>query len=330
MHISYKTHLHGLNLSTGFGYAGFNIVTSLQSLGHKVTFNDETAPVQITFSHPSHFVKNHQYQILYVPWESTGLKPGWLEKMNQADEVWAPSDLIVRWFKNAGVTVPLYVYEHGVLSEWSPVKRSNPDNNTPLMFLHHGAEASRKCGQETFDAFIEVFGRNNKDVTLTFKSNGPSGIRKSFGGHFYTAAAFSRNIKLIPHELEQHHLISLYQMHHVMIYPSNGEGFGLSPLQAMSTGMPVIMNTTWAPYRRLSIKDLRVSDRMIDSPWSEEHPGRVLEPNFNELCSSIKKSYDNYNEYADQAFENSSRVRSEYNWVTLTSNAFERIVKIFG
>lgn len=695
MIISFNTHKHGLTPARGFGVAGLSIVESLQELGHTVPFDYPDAPVQINFTHPENFVpRENQYQILYVPWESTDLKPGWREKMNLADEIWTPSDLIAKWFKNAQITKPIYVYQHGVSDIWKPKVR---EPSKKLRFLHHGSEASRKCGQMVLDAFIETFGRDNNEVTMTFKSNGPPPMRGKISGFLMTPEKMSNNIKVISNEFSDEHLVNLYHLNHVLvgasclsedteiltlrgwvgpddikfndfsasvnssgdieyvpvekIYDYNfsgriisgknesydfrltdnhnvliqdgnqrsvnkdmnvlaigevfdkykkvktklhmpvvanrisginmeyidksklpiddvkncwskdlpdkinvrallmflglyisegsynfsesniqkgktqslniaqsksvnpeifqiiidivkqlglnpvndmdrgikinskelvslvkdvgrgyrnkriprwvymfgadnlqylfdgmmlgdgteteksnhvsyytsgerlvddfqelcfllgyrttvnkrvgvdryigdrkiskdntvdnyqigiskvklagtirpeqmseeavtnervwciqnrnstivirrnnkvfvtkncGEGFGLTALQALATGMPVIMNTTWAPYRKYTLKDLRVDDRLVDTLWPEEHPGMVLEPSYNQLCKNMLKTYDNFDGYAHNAYTNSKIIHKQYNWKLLTENAFERIVTKFN
>jgi glycosyltransferase involved in cell wall biosynthesis len=329
MIISYNTHPNGLSLSTGYGRAGFEIVRSLQKLGHKVPFNDKDAPVQICFSHAQHFdFPPNQYKIGYMAWESTEFQPGWLEKLNNCDEVWATSDLTAKWFKSAGVNKPIYVYEHGISEQWFPTKRSPFSGKVKL--LHHGAEANRKCGQQVFDAFLEVFGRNNDEVSITFKSNGPSGIKVNHSRTSSLPEDYTNNVHFITHELRESNLISLYNKHDALIGVSQGEGFGLTALQAMAIGMPVILNKSWAPYRRFALKDLVVEDKLIESPWPDEHPGNVFEPDFDSLCLAMEKLYYEYiNKYSDEAYLNSFKIKEEYDWTKLTELAFEHIVKMF-
>lgn len=328
--ISFFTHRDAARLNTGFGYAGSNIVNSLKQCGHDIPFDDPSAPVQICFTNPTHAkFHNNQFKILFMPWESTSLKPGWLQVMNSVDEVWTPSDLIKVWFKNAGVRVPIKVYQHGVSEIWSPRKRKIEDNRR-MRFLHHGAEASRKCGQVTLNAFLEVFSRNNDNVCLTFKSSGPPPIRVTQDGQFMTADKYSNNIKLITNEFELHNLVGLYHMNDVMVGISSSEGFGLTALQAMATGMPTIINPTWAPYRKFTVPELRIEDRLIRSPWPSEHPGMVLEPNFNQICESMEYAYNNFDVLAAKAFEIAPQIHKSYSWDDLTEQAFEEIVEKFG
>lgn len=329
MRISFFTHQHGLNVNTGYGYAGFNIVRSLQNLGCIVPFQDAGAPVQINFTPPNFYPEKvpGQYSIGYTPWESTELKPGWLEKMNEMDEIWTPSDLIATWFKEAGVLPPIYVYEHGVSHAWAPALRERTDQ---LNFLHHGAEASRKCGQITLDAFLEVFGRNNSKVCLTFKTNGPPPMRIEKDSFLFSPMQYSNNIKVVSNHIDLPDLISLYHMNDVMMGLSSAEGFGFAPLQAMATAMPTIINPVWAPYKRFADPKLSVGSRLINSPWKIEHPGKVFEPDFESLCNAMESVYMDFEDYAEGAYETSLAIHKEYDWLKITEKSFSRIFDKFS
>lgn len=331
MIISYYTHQHGLNTNTGYGYAGLNVVRSLQKLGHTVPFHNYSAPVQINFT-PPHFYPNKvpgQYFIGYTPWESTELKPGWLEKMNVCDEIWTPSPLIAEWFKDAGVTPPIYIYEHGVSKQWTPVERELKPNR-PLKLLNHGAEASRKCGQIVLDAYLDVFGRNSNEAHLTFKTNGPPPMRIEKDGFLYNPGQYSSSVNVVTNHINLEELISLYHSHHALVGPSQAEGFGLTQLQAMATGMPVIMNTEWAPYNRFILPGLGISSKLVNSKWKKEHPGKVWLPNYEELCASMRLLADDYNTLAESAETLSQRVREEYDWLKVTEDAFAHIIEKFA
>lgn len=332
MIISYYTHEHGLNTNTGYGYAGLNVVRSLQKLGHQVPFGDASAPVQIHFT-PPHFYPDRvpgQYYIGYTPWESTELKPGWLEKMNMCDEVWTPSPLIAGWFKDAGVKPPIYVYEHGVAEVWSPVRRVRKGKE-PLRFLNHGAEASRKCGQFILDAFLEVFGRNSDEASITFKTNGPPPMRIEKDGFLYNPLKYSpKNIKVLPSHIDINELVSLYHDHHVLIGNSQAEGFGLTQLQAMATGMPVVMNKEWAPYSRFILPELSVSSKLVNTRWKVEHPGKIWQPSFEETCAALRAVAEDFNTFSDKAYDLSPQVREEYDWLKVTEDAFAHIVEKFS
>lgn len=322
MRISYFTEKGNLDTSVGYGNAGFQIVRSLQKLGHEVPFNDPTAPVQIAFCNPA-TAEFHpgQYKIQYTPWESTGLPDGWLEKFNQADEVWATSDWVAKVYQDAGVTVPVRTYLHGLNDIWkAPVKRERGD---VLKFLHIGEPAPRKGGQMAFDAFRQVFG-DSDDVHLTIKAHHQNYIYSWKDGNIVKLDKF-KNVTLNDKHLFEGELLSLYHDHDVLVYPSYGEGFGLIPLQALATGMPVISTYEWAPYAQYLTQ---VEANPIHTPWFF-HPGDVLQPDYDSLMNAYTHLYKNFDEEAEFSYENVDSVVKEFDWVSLTEQAFQHIVERF-
>jgi glycosyltransferase involved in cell wall biosynthesis len=326
MQIAYHTHEGGMDLTQGYGYAGYGIVTSLQKLGHTTPFNYAGAPVLFDFTQPG-FYQYHegQYHIGYTPWESTKLHDNWENLMNMCDEVWTTSDWCANVFKECGVTKPIYVYEHGIDHAWTPWRRKK---GRVLRFLHHGEPAVRKNGWKAFEAFAELFG-NDPRYELTLKSNGYTTIRAHrIDGSIAQVNEVYKNVRVIKEVLDINDLISLYKTHDVLIYPSFGEGFGFIPLQAMATGMPVIMNTSWAPYARFSV-GLDVKDRYIESPWQNVHPGEMLEPDFDSLKEQMRRAADDFETFSDHAFELAPQIHEEYDWVNVTERAFAHVVKKF-
>lgn len=328
MEVGYHTHAGGLDLTQGYGVAGQQIVNALQKLGHTTPFNHSEAAVQINFTQPVYYqFWENQYVIGYTPWESTGLEDNWNNLMNKCDEVWTTSDWCAEVFRQNGVTKPLYVYEHGIDHDWSPWRRKSKPK--VLKFLHHGEPALRKCGQMAFNAFEELFG-NDPRYSMTIKSNGPTVVRSRYpDGSIAKVSDTNNNVRIITNLLDKHELISLYKQHDVLIYPSLGEGFGLIPLQAMATGMPVIMNTTWAPYRRFSV-GLDINDRLIPSPHPGVHPGEVLQPDFESLKQQMQRAAENFESFSEPAYENAPAIHEAYDWTNLTLKAFDHIVKRFS
>jgi glycosyltransferase involved in cell wall biosynthesis len=327
MQISFHTHEGGMDITQGYGYAGYHIVDSLQKLGHTTPFNYPDAPVHIDFTQPYYYQYHEgQYHIGYTPWESTKLHENWANLMNMCDEVWTTSPWCANVFKDNGVTKPLFVYEHGIGHEWSPFQRRR---SNVLRFLHHGEPAVRKNGHKAFQAFIELFG-NDPRYELTLKSNGYTTIRaKRLDGSIAQVGEMYKNVRVVKEVLDLSDLISLYKMHHVLIYPSFGEGFGFIPLQAMATGMPVIMNTTWSPYSRFGV-GLDVKDRPVKTPWPNVHPGEMLEPDFDSLKEQMQRAADDFETFSDQAFEVAPKIHDEYDWVNVTERAFRHIVEKFS
>lgn len=309
MKISHGTRINSIEESNGYGYATVNMLDSLARLGYEVKANDPTADVEVWFDQPQHWkFSKGVYKIGYHPWESTRLKPGWAEIMNECDEIWTPSPLIAEWYtKHAGIKVPVFVYEHGVDPVWKPVDRKVEDK---MRFLHVGGEAARKGSREVMRAFRMAFVKNT-DVELDLKiiSDG------------WNIGGFNR-INIINGKMSFTELIKLFHDSHAYVYPSWGEGFGLTPLQAMATGMPTVTVPEWAPYAHHLDPRLLVGSKLAKSPWPALHPGLMLEPSLDDLIDRYRFVYNNYDSVQKFAHDQVPAVTEEYDWDSITKKVF--------
>ena len=320
--ISHGTRFDSQSQSDGYGYATFNMLNSLQRLGYEVNPNDKNADVEIWFDQPHHWnFSPNTYKIGYFPWESTQLLPpskstdflDWKDILNKCDEVWTPSPLIADWLRlHMNINKPVYVYEHGVDPVWKKEPRKIFDK---MKFLHVGAEAARKGGIDTMKAFRAAF-PTQKDVELNMKI-----MSKGWN------VGWINRVNIINERLSLDSLVKMFHDNHVYVYPSYGEGFGLTPLQAMRTGMPTITVPAWAPYARFLNPRLSVHASMIKSPWPQLHPGNVLKPDFTELVESLRYSYNHYDEVHTAAQAAVEEIAAHYDWDRLTQEAFENLEK---
>ena len=324
MEISYSTPRSNLTTSNGYGHAGFKMSESLTKMGHRLTYQNPKAKLQINFSQPAMYkMHRHQYQIGYTPWESTKIPESWKEKILACDEMWTTSDWCRDVYESNGLKIS-NVYPHGIDAIWSPKKR---EKKNVIKFLHIGEPAERKGGQETVNAFIKLFG-NNPKYSLTLKVYKESSVRVYDN---------ERRVLGLPHEmynniiidnrvLDEKDLVSLYHDHDILVYPSYGEGFGFIPLQALATGMPTICTYEWAHYLKY-LGPLKLKSTLIRSPWNLMHPGDVYKPNPEHLLEVMQDAVDNFKAYSGYYFNQSTKIHEEYNWDQLTNKAFESIFK---
>lgn len=324
MKISFYTIPGNLRKDTGYGYAGYNMISSLQKLGHTVPYDDKRAQVQICFSQPNWY-KFHdgQYRIGYTPWESTEIPDSWRPKITDVDELWTPSEWIADVYRDLGVSSDVHVYRHGINPVFKPKLRTPRQK---LRFLHVGEPAPRKGGQFALDAFRAAFG-NKDDVHLTIKAFLENRTRAYEGGMIIGAADTFNNVSIEVGSVSTEELVGVYHRHDVLVYPSWGEGFGLIPLEAMATGMPAIVTQGWATYEK---HVLPLKSKLGISPWQHMHPGKMWEPDFDDLVDWYRDVYDSFAGYADSAFESASVIHREYDWQRLTRNAFDHIVQKFA
>jgi glycosyltransferase involved in cell wall biosynthesis len=272
------------------------------------------------------FSSHDQYHIGYTPWESTELPENWAVDLNQCNEVWAPAHWVANVYKVEGITRPIKVYPHGIDPKWKPRLRRPGVIN----FFHQGEPSPRKGGQMVVDAFVKAFQHRN-DVHLTIKAHGMNTTRIYKGEHIVGAPdVVHKNITVIRRALEEDELIKLYHEMDVMVYPSWGEGFGLIPFQGIATGMPTICTAAWATFKDELLPDLRLSSRLVKSPWQRLHPGKQYKPDEEHLVELLQYASLNIEPLAERACEMGKVVHERYNWLKLTEEAFEPIVKKFG
>lgn len=328
MKISYSTLPSNLNITIGFGYAGYNIIKSLQSLGYEVGLNSPDADVEINFCQPPYWSwHGAEYRIGYVPWESTILPENWTYFMNQVDEVWTTSDWIAEVFADNGVTRPIYVYRHGVDgSVWTPKRRTGTNK---IRFLHVGEPSPRKGAQMAIDAFREAFG-NSDEVSLTIKGHTQNTTRvyDRMGSIIGLPHIYYNNVEAVYEELSIEELVLLYHQHDMLVYPSYGEGFGFIPIQGMATGMPVITVPQWAPYRDYLIDELKIPARLGDSKWQHMHPGKMWHPDKASLVDIYRNSVSSFEELSSQAYGQVEDLLTEYDWESLTDEAFAQVRRV--
>lgn len=306
----------------GYGIISQQIVHTLQRLGHTVPWKDPSAQVELAIGQPYNWVwsSRDSYKIGLAAWESTKIPRTWRPGLHMVDELWTPSPVIADVFKAEGY--PAKVYEHGVGEEWIGSKRRSRDGK-PIRFLHIGEPAPRKGGQLTYDVFKELFGNSDK-ATLTIKAFSQNTIRGKNNAHIFKE---SRNVKVITEIMEEEALVDLVKRHDVLVYPSYGEGFGLIPLQAMATGMPVICTEAWAPYKQYLLPQLRVDSRLADSPWSI-HTGQMWHPDRDSLARAMQHAADEFPAMAAAAYDIGKYIPNRYNWERLTEKAFAPIVNM--
>ena len=302
--------MNRMKFTNGYGYATKNIYASLERLGFDVRNNDWETNVGFWFDQPQHWNWRDQWhKVGYHPWESTEIDPEWLAAMRKCDEVWTPSPLIADWYRNWGLS-NVHVFEHGVTDNWA-IKYRDPVDK--IRFLHVGGEALRKGADVTLDAFRAAFAGRD-DVELTLKTAHSGWNVNNIG-----------KVSIRNGIISEEELISMFHKHHVFVYPSWGEGFGLTPLQAMATAMPTIIPGEWAPYQRLLDPDLTIGATLEDSPWPRLHPGKMLKPNFDDLVDKMRHVADNYDDCREDALPRALAVKEEYDWDRLTSKAFSAL-----
>lgn len=170
--------------------------------------------------------------VLFSMWETMDLPYDMISAFAQADYIIVPSDNTKKAIEGRGVTTPVYVCNHGVDTKFYAYKERTVRPKC-LQFLWIGAPNLRKGYDILTKAWYELFKGNDKPALLYMKSTKFKGEGELQTWPKFKTIMDTRN-------LTREDLRQLYWDSDAFLYPSRGEGAGLPPLEAMSTGLPVL------------------------------------------------------------------------------------------
>ena len=127
------------------------------------------------------------------------------------------------------------------------------------------------------------------------------------------------------------HLVSLFHFHDILIYPSEGEGFGLIPLQALATGMPVISTSDWCSYDKYFNGNIIESHRGIsDVVETYTRYGEVILPHLDSMVDLMKNAAENFESQANIFYSQIPTVLQDYDWQRKTNLVMDSLINRIG
>lgn len=327
-----------------FGYAyGYNrICKHFSEFKYKgdslyISQNDPQAQVQMFYMEPEWYNQTtmtdlrtpgfrkfheHQYKIQGTHLEATKVWSHWIDSMNSVDEIWVGNNFAKEAVINSGIKTPTYVFEHGIDDMWTPKLRGQ---NSKVRFLHVDSGSPRKRADMVQDAFLKVFGnRDDAELTLKYHGDGEYSVMDLFN-----QTGDYRNIKKIYKTMSQEELVELFHEHDVLVYPSEGEGFGFIPLQALATGMPVISTSRWCSYDKFFTNNIIESQLGKTQHTGYDH-GEVVLANFDSLVHLMEDVFNNITSQAEHYFKQADQVYKEYNWQNKCNFMLNSLIKRIG
>jgi glycosyltransferase involved in cell wall biosynthesis len=318
----------GIGVGNGYGYAAIETIKALQRLDVNIPFQSDdmmhskktTAKCHVSFVQPVFYQGTpDQFRVGYTPWESSKIPDEWIPRMQRMDEIWTPATWVADIYKSYNVNSTIRYVPHGFDPEvWKIFQRYEKDTFT---FLHVGGPAERKGAQRVVDAFVDLFG-NDKSVSLILKSNGPSEARVKFGGVFGNAGHHPQ-ISVIEHSMEVEDLAALYSTADCLVYPTNGEGFGLIPFQGIATGIPTIVTDATACS---DFAQYAIPLKATPTPGEGVHLGDWYEPDPEHLRHLMLEVRENFDAAKEHAMHGAIILRNKFTW----DHIAKMIVDILG
>lgn len=294
----------------------------------QVDLNSPKSKIQLYYGSPEGIFYPHQYKIQMTQWESTMCPPHW--KNFKYDEWWTANKFGADAMINGGISEEkVFIYEHGIDSSiWTPKLRGQ---GKKIKFLVVDAGSPRKRSDLVVKAFIDVF-RYNPYYELTLKY---SGFRENdlykVNTEMCKTTWAKKNIHHITDILSLEEMVELYHNHDVIAYPSEGEGFGMIPMQALATGMPVISTAKWCSYSKY-LNDNIIESKMGKSKVKENYErfGNVELADYESLVYQMRKIVENIESQSAFFYNQREAVVTDYNWTNKTKGALDALIERKG
>lgn len=268
----------------------------------------EKRKVGIIKALPTEFGYNiSDIRIGYTMVENTMINDEWVRECNKMDAIFVPSEFLISVFQNCGVKVPVLAVRQGIRSELYPFYDRSERIQDKFIFGTVGFMDERKNWKDLISAFTSEFDPS-EPVELWIKNS------NNEWGYFDLV---DERIKVIKTRYTFEEMNRLYQMMDCFVCPSHAEGSGLTPREAMATGLPTIV-TNWSGLTEVSDPSIcfPLTPVAIDFPdfRKDEQPGFQARLDVRELMYQMRYVVEHRTEALVKGKKASDFIHKEYNW----------------
>ena len=223
--------------SDGYGMASKHLYEQLRNLGVQISTFQKAQKLGLLFHSPQSLVKlENAYRIIYTMFESDKIPDAWIDYLQEADLVLVPSHWCMEVFGKAGINAQVLPLGYDDDAFGFMERENKREARKDFVFLHYNAFNVRKEFLELFAAFQKAFDPM-EPVKLVLKTTVDNPMQR----FPYIDPVRNPNIEVIQGSFNATEMKQLLGNSDCFVFPSRGEGFGLTPLEAMATGIPAII-----------------------------------------------------------------------------------------
>lgn len=260
----------------------------------------------------------YERRLAYTVWDDRPVPPFFTTVAEESGyhALAVPSAHTRNLLREEGVTLPIALIPHGVCpEEWPEVDRRGRRYGVdrPFTFLHIGIGHVRKNQYALVEGFQAAF-RADDPVRLVLKVWGED-LRE----------VEDPRIRFVRESLTPEAVWGLYRDADAYVYPSRAEGFSLTTLEAMSTGLPVILPCHTALADQC---DPRYNYPLWRNRPDPDHVG-FWQVDLEELAARFREVYASPEESRERGRSAAAWTRLAWSWER-AYRAFEAFLEDYG
>jgi glycosyltransferase involved in cell wall biosynthesis len=250
-----------------------------------------------------HRVPRTHIRLAYSMFEATKLPSSWVSALNSGfDAVIVPDNSLVNIYTQSGVKIPIFVIPLPVYLDemltFSPHRKRDP----LFVFGISAGFAERKNYEILLEAFSQEFGSNPHVMLKIHGSWGDPRLVKS-----KIAALGLKNVELMHKTLSKAEYARFMASLDCYVFLSMGEGYSLTPRQALALGIPCIISNHTVHTALCALKSvISISTPLrVRAYFREmgEYCGYFNQCEVSRVREGLRSMYTNYNYYLSQAQE---------------------------
>ena len=313
-------------------HSGYEFNKGLEVLNYPI--DAKTVDYTIFADYPQFWRDGYGKIVTHFLHEGTRLPEGWSQILNTADLVMVPSQATKNLFRINGIMNKIKIVPFGVNDLYKPVIQENQDFIFLFVNSWTGEKGDRKGTDILIKAFNEEF-RPDEKVKLVLKI---STFWRKQSIEFYIqkiqellGKSKPNNILLNVDYIPEDKLVEHYQNADCFVMPTRSESFGLTAINAMACGLPLIItkdnNSGYMDFCRG--KD---SVLWIDAPNMEQADRHFYVegnlqpiPDIESLKKQMRYAFE-HRELKEKAIKNSEEIRKNWTW-SASADKFIKVLK---
>jgi len=277
-----------------------------------------------------------KYNILYTMYEGETIPEDWIPPLQLADLIVVPCDHNVHVFQKYTDRPVVRCWEGVDVERFAFYQREFPRAPEPFRFLWVGASNPRKGYEHVaiawplFEQKYPAEWRRSCLVMKTTQQTKAERLIKYDKHHLFVDTR----------DYSTQNLVNLYYISHAFLFPTMGEGFGLTLAEAMATGMPCIYTDWSGPrdfvseregyplrYKMRTVETVRLEDDGTRTPY---HTTTSVSADYEHLARRMAQVFSDYDEALRRGRRAADRIRRDITWDKSAASFMEIIEKYTG